>query len=456
MHSAQILPPIAEERTGSASRPTRSVLEIAFVLCLVALNGLFALSELAIVSARRSKLKAMADAGRVGARSALALAEDPGRFLSTVQIGITLVGVLAGAFSGATLGVELGDYLITQGMPRDVAEALGLGVVIVAITYLSLIIGELVPKNLALRNPENIACAVAPMMAALARIGAPLVSLLDWSTKVVLRVLGQKPEPEAKVTEEEIKSLIAEAETAGVIDIGERQMIAGVLRLGDRPVSGLMTPRTDVDWIDVASSEEEIKQRLVTTGHSRLPVAEGSPDTLIGVVQTRELLAAVLTGQPMDVRAHARKAPIIPDTLAALDVLKVLRDAPVPMALIHDEYGNFEGLVTPADILEAIAGVFQADAGGREPYAIERNDGSWLISGAMPADEMADLLGLTLPENGGYQTAAGFVLAHLRHLPATGESIEAQGWRFEVVDLDGRRIDKLLVTRVPPLPRRLL
>jgi putative hemolysin len=431
------------------------VLEIFIVLCLVVVNGVFALSELAIVSARRSKLKALAESGRKGARRALALADDPGRFLSTVQIGITLVGVLAGAFSGVTLGVKLENVLIDHGVPRDAAEALGLGVVIVAITYLSLIIGELVPKNLALRNPERIACAVAPMMTALARIGSPLVSLLDQSTKIVMRLARQTPQPEAKVTEEEIRTLIAEAETAGVLETGERQMITGVLRLGDRAVRGLMTPRTDVDWIDLSSQEEDIRSRLISTGHSRLPVGEVTADSMIGVVQTRELLAALLSGKPLDVRAYARKAPIIPETMDALDVLRVLRDAPVPMALIHDEYGHFEGLVTPADILEAIAGVFHSDSDGREPYAVERADGSWLLSGAMPADEMADLLGISLPASTNYQTAAGFVLAQLYHLPATGEFVEALGWRFEVVDLDGRRIDKILAARVSPVRRRL-
>lgn len=431
------------------------MLEILIILCLVALNGVFALSELAIVSARRSKLKALAESGRKGARRALALADDPGRFLSTVQIGITLVGILAGAFSGATLGVKLEDFLMSQGISRDAAEALGLGIVIVVITYLSLIIGELVPKNLALRNAEGIACAVAPMMTALARVGSPLVSMLDYSTKVVLRLTGQHPQPATAVTEEEIKSLVAEAESAGVLETGERQMISGVLRLGDRAVRGLMTPRTDVDWIDLSADEAEIKSRLISTGHSRLPVGEGTADTMIGVVQTRELLAALLAGKPLDVRANARTAPIIPETLDALDVLKVLRDAPVPMALIHDEYGHFEGLVTPADILEAIAGVFHADSAGREPYAVERDDGSWLLSGAMPADEMTDKLGIVLPEKPDYETVAGFVLARLHHLPSTGEYVEALGWRFEVIDLDGRRIDKVLATRIAAIRRRL-
>lgn len=422
--------------------------EIFIVVLLIALNGVFALSELSIVSSRRSKLRAMAENGRTGARRALALADDPGRFLSSVQIGITLVGILAGAFSGATLGFQLEEFLLAAGLPKDAAEALGLGIVIVIVTYLSLILGELVPKNLALRNPEAIACAVAPMMTVLARVGAPLVSFLDYSTKFVMRLAGPSHLSDKSVTEEEIKSLIAEAESSGVLESGERQMISGVMRLGDRMVRGLMTPRTDVDWIDLAADEEEIRARLITTKHSRLPVGEGSPDAMIGVVQTRELLAALLAGKPLDVRSQARKAPVIPETMYALDLLTVLRDAPVPMALIHDEYGHFEGLVTPADILEAIAGVFRADADGREPYAVERADGSWLLSGAMPADEMAERLGLALPEGASYQTVAGFVLAHLRHLPITGESVEALGWRFEIVDLDGRRIDKVIAARV--------
>ena len=431
------------------------MLEIFIVLCLVVLNGIFALSELAIVSSRRTRLKALAANGRRGARRALALADDPGRFLSTVQIGITLVGILAGAFSGATLGVYLEAFLIGQGLSRDVAEALSLGIVIIAITYLSLIIGELVPKNLALRNAEGIACTVAPMMTVLARVGSPLVSLLDLSTKAVLRLIGQTPQPATAVTEEEIKTLVAEAESAGVLESGERQMIAGVLRLGDRAVRGLMTPRTDVDWIDLSAPELDIKARLISTGHSRLPVSEETPDGMIGVVQTRELLAELLAGKPLDIRKHARKAPIIPETMDALDVLQVLREAPVPMALIHDEYGHFEGLVTPADILEAIAGVFHADSEGREPYAVERDDGSWLLSGAMPADEMAEQLGIVLPERRDFQTVAGFVLAQLSRLPATGEFVEALGWRFEVVDIDGRRIDKVLATRIPAIRRRL-
>jgi putative hemolysin len=258
------------------------------------------------------------------------------------------------------------------------------------------------------------------------------------------------------VTEEEIRGLIAEAEGAGVLESGERLLISGVLRLGDRPVRGLMTPRTEVDWIDVNADAQEVKQRLLKSPHTRLPVGDGSPDDLIGVVRARELLVAMMSDTPLDVRAHLRQAPIIPDTMDALDVLETLRDAQVPMALIHDEYGHFEGIVTPADVLAAIAGVFKSDLEAEEePHATQRDDGSWLLAGAMPADEMAEQLGFTLPEKRDYQTLAGFILAELRRLPSVGEFMEAHGWRFEVVDLDGRRIDKVLASRIPASRRQL-
>jgi putative hemolysin len=424
------------------------VLELGIAVLLIGLNGLFALSELAIVSARKARLKAMADNGRAGASTALKLAEDPGRFLSTVQIGITLVGILAGAFSGAALGDRLTEILLGQGMPERAAEPLGYGLVIGSITYLSVVVGELVPKHLALKSPEGIACAVAPLMALISRIAAPVVWLLDASTKLIFRLLGQSTESESAVTEEEIRTIMAEAETAGVIETDERKMIAGVMRLGDRAVRGVMTPRTDVDWIDLNDSPSEIREILINTPHSRIPVAEGHPDNMLGVIQARELLAATLREEALDIRKHIRKAPIIPDTLDALDALEVLRQAEVPMALVHDEYGHFDGVVTPADILDAIAGAFRSDEGEAEPEAVQREDGSWLLAGWMPADEMAEQLGVSLPERRNYETVAGLVIGELQHLPNAGEAIETLGWRFEVVDLDGRRIDKVLASRI--------
>src|SRR5215207_8125816 len=444
-------PAATKERPRRGCEPAgQFVLELFVALVLIGLNGLFALSELAVVSSRKSRLKTMADAGRQGAAAALALAEDPGRFLSTVQIGITLVGILAGAFSGAALSERFDTILEGWGVPTRVAEPLAYVLVIGSITYLSVIIGELVPKHLALKNAEGIACAVAPLMTVVSRVSAPVIWLLDASTKAILRLFGVRAEPDAPVTEQDIKTLVAEAETAGVIETDERKMISGVLRLGDRAVKGVMKPRTDVDWIDLDQGAFEIRERLIKTAHTRLPAAEGDPDSMMGVVQSRELLAAILAKQPFDVRRHVRRAPVIPDTLDALDVLEVLRKAEVPMALVHDEYGHFEGIVTPADILDAIAGAFRSDDAAAEPEAMRRADGSWLLAGWMPADEMAEQLDITLPASRDYETVAGLVIGELHHLPSAGESVETLGWRFEVVDMDGRRIDKVLATRLAP------
>lgn len=425
-------------------------LEIAIVVALICVNGLLAMSELAIVSSRPARLKAMIDRNVAGAASALELGANPGKFLSSVQIGITLVGVLSGAFSGATLGERLSGMLVSSGVGQSLAHPLGVGIVVALITYGSLIIGELVPKQIALRDPEHVASRVAPMMSILASVAAPLVWLLDISGRGVLWLLGQRGEGDDKVTDEEIKMLVAEAEHHGTIESDERRMIAGVMRLGDRAVRAVMTPRTEVDWINLETDEVTCRKLLMETQHSRLPAAEGGVDAMIGVVQTRDLLAAALAGHPFDIRKHVRLAPIVHDQADALDVLAKLRESDVPMALVHDEYGHFEGIVTPADILEAITGVFRSDldADDAEENAVQREDGSWLLAGYMPADEMADTLGIDLPEHRDYETVAGYVLSYMHHLPNTGETVDAQGWRFEVVDLDGRRIDKLIATRL--------
>ena len=402
--------------------------EVLIALVLIALNGLFALSELAVVSSRKARLKTMVDQRRPGAQAALALAEDPGRFLSTVQIGITLVGILAGAFSGAALSRQLDAILEGWGVSTRVAEPLAYVLVIGAITYLSVIIGELVPKNFALKNPEGIACGVAPLMRLISRLAAPVVWVLDASTKLIFRrLLGVSTESASAVTDEEIKTIVAEAETAGVIETDERKMISGVMRLADRAVRGIMTPRTDVDFLDLDHEELEIKEALIRTQHSRLPVCEGGPDNMIGVVQVRELVPSLLKSESLDVRAHIRTAPVIPDTLDALDALNVLREAEVPMALVHDEYGHFDGVVTPADVLDAIAGAFRSDEGETaEPEAVMRDDGSWLLAGWMPADEMAEQLGIILPEKRDYETVAGLVIGELQHLPAVGEKVDSR------------------------------
>jgi putative hemolysin len=429
-------------------------IELTIVVALILLNGLLALAELAIVSSRRARLQALVDRGVIGSRRALALATDPGRFLSTVQIGITLVGVLSGAFSGATLGLHLAKWFVDLGLRASVAEALGVGLVVAVITYFSLVIGELVPKQIALRNPEKIAVRVAPAMTVLASIASPIVSFLDISGRAVLRALGYTAQPQHRVTDEEIRSLMAEAETAGVLEPGERAMIAGVMRLGDRPVRAIMTPRREVDMIDLTADPEDIRRTIVESVHSRLPAHAGTPEEMLGVVQAKDLLDAYLRGERPDIRAQVRPAPNVPDTADALDVLNVIKRSPVHIALVHDEYGQFEGVVTNADILEAIAGAFRTDEGAVEPDAVRRQDGSWLISGGMPADEMADRLSIVLPPDHSYHTAAGFVLTQLGHLPEVGESFDTQGWRFEVIDLDARRIDKILASRIAAARRR--
>jgi len=421
--------------------------DVAIILALIALNGVFAMSELAIVSARKPRLQAMAKTGRRGARKAIELASDPGKFLSTVQIGITLIGILAGAYSGSSLGGPVGARLALLGIPEHTADEAGFALVILLTTYASLIVGELVPKQFALRSPEPIAAIMARPMFWLSRATAPVVWVLDRSSALIFRILGMKRESESHVTAEELHLIVAEASKSGVIEESERAIISGVVRLADRPVREIMTPRTEVDWIDADSDADAIRAKLLETPHTRLPVAEASVDEIVGVVQSRDIVAAMLKGEPLDLRVLMRTARVLPDQLDAMDALDALRQAEVPMALVHDEYGHFEGLVTPADLLIAIAGEFASDADiGTDPALVEREDGSLLVSGSMAADQLAERIGIDLPEDRDYATVAGLVLAVLRHLPTVGEHFTQQGWRFEVVDMDGRKIDKLLVS----------
>ena len=423
--------------------------EILIVLALTIVNGVLAMSELAVVSSRTARLKVLSDQGNKGAATALRLAENPGRFLSSVQIGITLVGVLSGAFSGATLGTRLSEWLGTQGFSPSVSDTLGVGIVVVAITYLSLILGELVPKQIALRDPERIAARVAPTMSLLARIGAPLVFLLDVSGKAVLALLGQKGESEEKVTEEEVRTIIAEAETAGVLERDEREMIAGVMRLADRSARALMTPRREVEVIDLSDSLEQIREELRATRRSRLPVQDGEADSIVGVVVVKDLLdfLSATDADLESLRVHVQEAPVVMDTADSLHVLREIRSSRVHMALVFDEYGHFEGIITPGDVLEAIIGAFQEEEES-EPAIVTRSDGSYLVAGWMQVDEFSHELGIQMPRDADFQTVAGFVLAEMNHLPNVGETFDKGSWRFEIVDLDGRRIDKILVSRI--------
>jgi putative hemolysin len=423
-------------------------LELAIIAVLIVINGLLSMSELAIVSSRPARLEILAQKHVHGANRALVLASDPGKFLSTVQIGITLVGVLSGAFSGATLGQRLTELFVELGLSRSIADILGVGLVVTVITYATLIVGELVPKQVALRNPEAIATRVAPAMDLLAKISLPLVVLLDVSGKLILSLLGKSAAAEGKISEDEIHHVVREAESAGVLEPGEKEMIAGVMRLGDRPVGAVMTPRTEVDEVDLNDDPKTIRDKFAKSPHSRLAVTDGDHNRPIGILQAKDLLIAYMHEKSPDLRSLVRDAPIIPSSADARDVLAILKAAPVHVGLVHDEYGAFEGVVTAADILEAIVGAFHSEEGPPEPAYITRADGSLLIAGWMPVDEFGDLLSVTVPPHRGYHTVAGLVLQHFGTLPEIGNAFDLEGWRIEVVDLDGRRIDKILASRI--------
>jgi putative hemolysin len=421
-------------------------IEIATVILLTLINGLFAMSELAIVSSRPARLKLMVNNGNKAAGIALQLAADPSRFLSSVQIGITLVGVLNGAVSGATLGSRLSAALIEQGVSPGIANPVGVGTVVVAITYLSLIIGELVPKQIALKAPEVVAARVAPMMQIVAKVASPLIWVLARSGQAVLYVLGQSGTQVRKVSDEEVRLIIAEAESTGAMEPAESQMIAGVMRVADRTARGLMTPRHEVETVDVNATITELLARLQDSGRSRLPVWEGEKDNVIGVLMTRDILAPALLNKPFDLRTLLREAPVVRDGQPATEVIDSLRKAPAHMLLVYDEYGHLQGVITPMDVLQAITGDFPDDVTD-EPSVVQRADGSYLVAGWMPVDEFLDLLSLTIDEDRDYDTVAGFVLDRVGRLPQVGERLELTSWTIEVVDLDGRRIDKLLVTK---------
>ncbi|WAT17261.1 hemolysin family protein [Aurantiacibacter sp. MUD11] len=421
---------------------------LAALASLIVLNGVFAMSELAIVSARTARLRMAAEKGSKSAEVAMRLAAEPGKFLSTVQIGITLIGIIAGAVSGATLGEPVGQRLALLGLEEDTANNAGFALVIGLTTYFSLVVGELVPKQLALRAALPIALVMARPMDLLARVTAPFVWLLDASSNLLLSALGIRHKGDHRLTAEELQMIFADATRTGVIEEQERAILSGIMRLQDRPVRELMTPRVEVDWLDVDADEEEIRTTIAESPHSLLPVAEGSPDKVLGVVKVREVLALLVAGQPLVLDELLRKTEVVPDQLDAMDALRVLQQSGTGMAMVHDEYGHLDGIVTTADLLSAIAGDFASHQDeGDTPMVTEREDGSLLVSGALSADALAEKLGLELPENREFATAAGYALYVLKHLPSEGEHFSDQGWRFEVVDMDGRKIDKLLVSQ---------
>lgn len=422
--------------------------ETAIVLALTLLNGLLALSELAIVSSRRFRLEAMAEAGSSGARKALSLFDDPSRFLSTVQIGITVVAIVSGAFGGATIAIRFGAVLNQISWIAPNGGAIAVALVVVAIAYVSLIFGELVPKRIALANPEAVAVRVAAPMLALSRLATPAVWVLRHSTDAILRPLGLIDTRETVVSEQEIKSLIAAGTRAGVFVPQERDMIDGVLRLADRTVRVIMTPRPDIVWIDRSAGPEALVQKVEGGGHTRLLVCDGDVDHPIGFVDARDVLARALSGETIDLAAALPRPLVVNERVTVLWLIDLIRRAGVHIALVVDEYGSTEGVVTATDILESVAGDLPEHGEPVESMVVTRPDGSWLVDGMMPIDEFEDLVemkGLTSGED--FETVAGFVLMALGRLPVAGDRFEHMGLTVEVVDMDGRRIDKLAVSR---------
>src|SRR5215475_3365252 len=434
-------------------RPVNSVaIEILFILLLLIANGLFAMSEIALVSSRKARLRRRAEKD-AGARVALELAEAPVRYLSTVQIGITLIGILAGAFGGATISAHLARSLNRIPALAPYSEAISLVVVVMTITYLSLVVGELVPKRLALNNPERIAARVAKPMRFLSRLTSPAVHALSASSSFLLRLLGARPTAEPPITEEEVKILIDAGAEAGVFEAAEHELVDNIFRLADLKIPQLMTPRLDIVWLDVESPPEEIRERIISSPYSRMPVCEGTLDNILGVVKARDLLARILADKPLDLRAAMRSPLYVPETRTALQLLEVFKQSATHIAMVVDEHGALEGLVTMNDVLEAMVGEMPAHHRRVESLAVQREDGSWLLDGRMPISDFKELFSIErLPreEEGGYHTLAGFIMTYLRRLPSASDHFVWDGLRVEVVDMDRRRIDKVLVNRVEP------
>ncbi|GBE91910.1 hemolysin family protein [Nostoc cycadae] len=422
--------------------------EILIILVLIIANGIFSMSEMAIVSARKVRLQQLANQGDAKARAALKLAESPNNFLSTVQVGISLIGILTGAFGGATIANRLAVYVKLIPVLAPYSEPVSFGIVVLIITYLSLIIGELVPKRLALNNPERIAAFVAIPMRALAALASPAVHLLSASTELVLRILGITPSDEPQVTEEEIKILIEQGTEAGTFEEAEQDMVERVFRLGDRPVSSFMTPRPDIIWLDLEDTAEENRQKMTENGYSRYPVCQGGLDNVLGIIPVTDLLARSFRNESLDLTVGLRQPVFVPESTRGLKVLELFKQTITHMAIVVDEYGVIQGLVTLNDIMSEIVGDVPAGPGEDEPQAVQREDGSWLLDGMLPVDQFFELFEMEeweSDERGSYQTLGGFVITHLGRIPSAADHFEWEGMRVEVMDMDGNRVDKVLV-----------
>lgn len=429
-----------------------SLVEITIIFLLLIINGVFAMSELGILSARKIRLQQKSEEGDKSARVALELAESPNRFLSTVQIGITLVGILAGAFGGATLAERLGVLLARIDWLKPYATGVAFAIVVLLTTFFTLVIGELIPKRLALNNPEKTALAMAKPMRFLSRIAAPVVSLLSASTDFGLRLLGITPPAEPPVTEEEIRVLMEQGTQVGVFEAAEQDMVEGIFRLNARYIDAIMTPRTEIEWLDLSESREEILADLLSSNHSRFPVGVDNLDNVQGILRAKDFLEKLVAGEPFEIRALLVPPLFVPDSMSALKVLELIKEAGVHEALVIDEYGGLLGMVTLYDVLKAIVGDIPGPGDDTEPEAVQREDGSWLLDGLLDIVDLKEILDVDeLPEEDriGFQTLGGFVMSQVGSIPTSGHSFDWNGYKFEILDMDGRRVDKVLVSKKP-------
>ena len=432
------------------------ILQLTVVFLLILLNGFFAMAEIALVSARTARLKALAEINNSGAQAALELKADPSRLLATVQIGITVIAVLSGTFGQATLGERLQAILEQYpGLIARYAHAISMAIVVLGISYLSLIIGELVPKRIALSHAEPIAAALARTMRLFSRIGAPINWLLSASTDLVLRLLPLRNQAAPPVTDEEISFMLREGTATGHIPQAETEIVEMALRLGDRRASTVMTPRTRIVWLDLNDPEEENRRKIRESPYSRFPVVQGGSQQVVGIVEAKDLLARCLAGQPLDLRRATRPPLYVPNTVSVLRVLDMFKSSGEPMALIVDEYGDLEGLVTPSDILEALVGDIPGTADA-DQRVVRREDGTWLIDGMVGLDELKQVLGLShlTGEDADFHTLGGFLMARLNRVPMIADRVTTDGYQFEIVDMDGRRVDRVLISPVIGKARR--
>ena len=420
--------------------------EILTVALLILLNGVLAMSEAALVASRKARLQQQVNEGDKASQIALNLIEDPNRFLSTVQIGITLTGVLAGAVGGAAIAESFGAWLATFPAIAPYSESVALGAVVLVITVMSLWLGELVPKRLALHSPERIARVVARPMLFLSRVFMPIIRLMGAGTNLVLRLLGIRPSDEPPITEEELHVLLDQGTQAGVFEEAEQDMVQGVFSLADQRVYSVMTPRTEVVWLDVKDGPEEIRRKIAETSYSRFPVGQGSLDTILGVVKARDILVHTLGNEPIKLKDLLKPALYIPESTFASQALEIVKEKRAELMLVIDEFGSLQGILTINDILEEIVG----DIEFAEPQATQRQDGSWLLDGMLEIDEFKEIFKLPeLPHEDEYETLGGFVMMSMRRVPQAADHFEWRGLRFEVIDMDGRRVDKVLVTTLP-------